>query len=109
MGIFRKHRSDKPINERQLYNKPYLVVTDPRSNRSEYVTYVERCTLYTTPIKEKAFKGETYKEYEDECDRCEKAFPDLEFIIYREDGIPYISRLPEIEGVVSRPLGEVNR
>lgn len=109
MSMFRRNRSDKPIDERPLYNKPYLVVTDPRSNKSEYVTYVEGSTLYTTPIKEKAFNAETYKKYQEEATRCERAFPDLDFTIYREDDVPYISRLPEIEGVCSRPLGEVNQ
>lgn len=113
----------KPWNKRDLEpeKKPFIIVEDPVTHKSEFVTWIEneegqqgkKPEIWTTPDKEKArkkcarfYNDEEFKEF---ARRCKKLFPNLTFYVCYEKWLPEISRLPEIDGVMSRPLGNTNR
>lgn len=101
--------SDKPFEQRRLDHEMYIVCTDPNTNDCEIVRWLENGELNVSPLLEKGIELDTYDEYADYCEKCERAFPDLKFYVTSEKYLPNITRLPEIDNVVSRPLGKYNQ
>lgn len=100
---------EKPYGQRRLNEKLYIVCTDPDTNDCEIVRWLENGQLNVSPLLEKGIELDTHDEYADYCKKCEHAFPNLKFYVTSEKFLPKITRLPELDGVFSRPLGKYNQ
>lgn len=110
--IWRRERErtmSKPFGQRKLSEKLYIVCTDPNTDDCEIVRWLENGELNVSPLLEKGIELDTHDEYIEYCEICQHAFPNLKFYVTSEKYLPEITRLPELDGVVSRPLGKYNQ